>query len=244
VAHAPERTFAVAIALFGAATAIFEFLTGGIPFGLALLLGIVALDGPPDRTALMRRAFHGATIFALAILLAFAIKLALVMLLVDPNALADFRGALSTRVGTSFVASLPPAEIAWVSAFGIDVSSLDRNWAYAVFYMLARLGYATFVIGYGSPVVGMAIMGAAVLTSGVLLIRRARAPTDAVARTRLLILFASALVMPAWSIVFLSHTLLHAIWMVRPFGWFVALAGILMAWRPQRQDQPAAQEPA
>ncbi len=228
VAHAPERAFALAVALFGAATAIFEFLTGGIPFGLALLLGIVAIDGPPDRKALLRRAFHGTMIFALAIVLTFAIKLALVMLLVDPNALADFRGALSTRVGSSFVANLPPQEIAWVSAFGIDVSSLDRNWAYAVLYMLARLGYATFVIGYGSPAVGMAIMGAAVLTTGALLIRRARASNDAIARTRLLILFASALVMPIWSVVFLSHTLLHAIWMVRPFGWFIALAGILI----------------
>ena len=239
VAHASECTFAVAVALFGAATAIFEFLTGGIPFGLALLLGIVALDGPPDRKALLRRAFHGTMIFALAILLTFAIKLALVMLLVDPNALADFRGALSTRVGSSFVANLPPQEIAWVSAFGIDVSSLDRNWAYAVLYMLARLGYATFVIGYGSPAVGMAIMGAAVLTTGVLLIRRARASNDAVARTRLLILFASALVMPMWSVVFLSHTLLHAIWMVRPFGWFIALAGILIFW-PRESTRTAA----
>lgn|GEM_PF-6406255 len=242
VAHASECTFAVAVALFGAAIAIFEFLTGGIPFGLALLLGIVALDGPPDRKALLRRAFHGTMIFALAILLTFAIKLTLVMLLVDPNALADFRGALSTRVGSSFAANLPPQEIAWVSAFGIDVSSLDRNWAYAVLYMLARLGYATFVIGYGSPAVGMAIMGAAVLTTGVLLIRRARASNDAIARTRLFVLLASALVMPMWSVVFLSHTLLHAIWMVRPFGWFIALAGILMAWRPPRQDLPAARE--
>jgi hypothetical protein len=243
VAHASERTFALAVALFGTATAILEFLTGGIPFGLALLLGIVALDGPPDRAALVRRAVHGTTIFALAILLTFAIKLALVMLLVDPSAFADFRGALATRVSNSFVASLPPQEIAWVSAFGIDVSSLDRHWAYAVFYMLARLGYATFVIGYGSPAVGTTIMGAAVLTTGVLLIRRARTSNGAVARTRLLILFASALVMPAWSVVFLSHTLLHAIWMVRPFGWFIALAGILIAWRPQQQDQ-SAHEPA
>src|SRR5256885_6413578 len=72
VAHAPEPIFAVAVALFGVATAIFEFLTGGIPFGLAFLLGIIALDGPADRTALVRRAFHGTIIFALAIIIAFA----------------------------------------------------------------------------------------------------------------------------------------------------------------------------
>jgi hypothetical protein len=230
VAHAPERTFAVAVTLFGAATAIFEFLTGGIPFGLALLLGIVALDGPPDRNALVRRAFHGTVILALAILLVFAIKLALVMLFVDPSALADFRGGLSTRVGNSFVANLPPQEIAWVSGFGIDVSSLDRNWFYAVLYMLARLGYATFVIGYGSPAFGMALMGLAVALTIALLIRHARASNDAADRTRLLLLTASALVMPMWSLVFLSHTLLHAIWMVRPFAWSIALAGILMFW--------------
>jgi hypothetical protein len=240
IAHAPERAFAVAVALFGAATAILEFLTGGIPFGLALLLGIVALDGPPDRKALLRRTFHGTTIFALAILLTFAIKLALVMLFVDPNALADFRGGLSTRVGSSFVANLPPQEIAWVSALGIEVSSLDRNWLYAVLYMLARLGYATFVIGYGSPAVGMAIMGGAVLATGVLLIRRTRALNSAVARTRLLILSASAMVVPVWSVVFLSHTLLHAIWMVRPFGWFIALAGILITWPEEPATRAAS----
>src|SRR5204863_7146211 len=49
IARAPEPVFAKAVALFGGATAIFEFLTGGIPFGLGLLLGVVALDGPRDR---------------------------------------------------------------------------------------------------------------------------------------------------------------------------------------------------
>ena len=231
IARAPESQFAVAIALFGVATAIFEFLTGGIPFGLALLLGIVALDGPPDRDALLRRALHGTLIFAFAILLAFAVKIALVMALVDPNALADFRSGLSVRVGSSFVASIPPQEVEWLSRFGIDAASLERSWFLSALYMLARLGYATFVIGYGSPALGMAIVGAAVLASIALLIHRTRTARDAVARTRLLILFGSALVMPAWSVIFLSHTLLHAIWMVRPFAWFIALAGILIAWR-------------
>jgi hypothetical protein len=241
VAHAPEPRFAVAVALFGVATAVFEFLTGGIPFGLALLLGIIALDGPAERDALLRRALHGALIFALAIVLAFAIKIALVMLLVDPNALADFQSGLSVRVGSSFVASLPPQEIAWVSRFGIDVTALERSWALSVLYMLARLGYATFVIGYGSPILGIAIMATAIFFVAFSLIRRVRNSDDPVARTRLLILFASALVMPVWSVVFLSHTLLHAIWMVRPFGWYVALAGILLFWvtSPERA-RPAA----
>src|SRR3954465_2350584 len=94
VARQDDRSFAIAAALFGVATAVFEFLTGGIPFGLALLLGVVALDGPDERTALLRRAFHGTVIFAFAILVAFAIKLALVMLVIDPNVLAEFRAAL------------------------------------------------------------------------------------------------------------------------------------------------------
>ena len=225
-----EVRFAAAVAVFGVCTAIFEFLTGGIPFGLALLLGVVALDGPPDRNVLLRRAFHGTVIFAGAIVLTFAIKIALVMLFVDASALADFRSSLAVRVGSSFVASLPPQEIAWLSRFGIDVATLERSWVLTVLYMLARLGYATFVIGYGSPVLGMTIMGAAVIVVVVMFIRHARKPEDDIARTRLLILFASALVMPLWSLVFLSHTLLHAIWMVRPFAWYIALAGILLLW--------------
>ncbi|TMJ02360.1 MAG: hypothetical protein E6G97_12820 [Alphaproteobacteria bacterium] len=233
-AQVSEPAFASAVALFGVATAVFEFLTGGIPFGLALLLGIVALDSPDDRAALLRRAFHGTAIFALAILATFAVKLALVMLVIDPAVLAEFRAALLTRTGSSFVANLPPQEVAWVARFGIDVSSLDRHWIFALAYMLARLAYATFVIGYGSPILGMVIMGTAAVTTTVLLIRRAHSADGPIARTRLLILFASALAMPVWSLVFLSHTLLHAIWMVRPFAWFIALAGILVSW-PRRQ---------
>lgn len=236
VAHASEARFAVVVALFGVATAIFEFLTGGIPFGLALMLGIIALDGPEDRAALLRRAVHGVAIFALAIVLTFAFKIALVMMLVDGGAIADFRAGLSVRVGSSFVESLPPQEIAWVSRFGIDATALERSWVLTVLYMLARLGYATFVIGYGSPVFGMAIMGVSVLAVIAMLIRHALKLSGDVARTRLLILLGSALVMPVWSLVFLSHTLLHAIWMVRPFAWYIALAAILIGWTASRSE--------
>ena len=230
LAHAPEPRFATGVALFGVATAAFELLTGGIPFGLALLLGVVALDGPADAPALLRRAWHGSVIFMLAILLSFACKLALVALLVDANVLADFRAALATRLGTGALAALPAHEVAWVASFGIAVASIEHSWALSVLYMLARLGYATFVIGYGSPVLGMAIIGVAFGATVVLLIRRLRHSTDATTRTRLALLSVSALVMPVWSLVFLSHTLLHAIWMVRPFAWFVALAGLLVLW--------------
>jgi hypothetical protein len=204
-------------------------------------LGIVALDGPPDPIMLMRRAWHGSVIFALAILLTFAIKIALVMVFVDANALADFATSLSIRLGSKFVSELPPQEISWLSAFGIDASSLDRSWASSILYMLARLAYASFVIGYGSPALGMAIVGMALATTAVLLNRRARRADEGAMRARLAILIASALVMPVWSLVFLNHTLLHAIWMVRPYGWYVALAGILWFW-PVSARKPAATE--
>ena len=71
-----------------------------------------------------------------------------------------------------------------------------------------------------------------------LLVHRARGASDNIARTRLLVLFGSALAMPVWSVVFLNHTLLHAIWMVRPFAWFIALAGLLW-W--SSENRPAAQ---
>jgi len=179
---------------------------------------------------LLRRAWHGSVIFVLAILLSFACKLALVGLLVDANVFADFRAALATRLGTGPISALPARELAWVASFGIDVASIEHSWTLSVLYMLARLGYATFVIGYGSPVLGMAIIGMAFVTTVVLLIRQLRDSTNAVTRMRFTLLSASALVMPAWSLVFLSHTLLHAIWMVRPFAWFVALAGLLVLW--------------
>jgi hypothetical protein len=230
LAHAPEPKFATAVAWFGVATAAFELLTGGIPFGLALLLGVVALDGPADATALLRRAWHGSVIFVLAILVSFVCKLALVTLLLDPNALADFRAAFATRLGAGPISALPAHELAWVASLGIDVAAIGHSWGLSVLYMLARLGYATFVIGYGSPVAGMVIIGLAFGATVVLLIRGLRSSTDPTSRMRLALLSVSALVMPVWSLVFLSHTLLHAIWMVRPFAWFVALAGLLALW--------------
>ena len=48
-------------------------------------------------------------IFVLAVVLTFAIKLVLVTLFIDPHVLGDFRSALSTRLGVSFVDSLPAA---------------------------------------------------------------------------------------------------------------------------------------
>jgi hypothetical protein len=85
-------------------------------------------------------------------------------------------------------------------------------------------------------------MGGAVLSGLTLMIRRAREARTAVARTRLLVLLGSALVVPAWSVLFLNHTLLHAIWMVRPFAWFIALAGVLMLWPTENRGAGAAAE--
>src|SRR5205085_1577057 len=83
--------------------------------------------------------------------LVLAVKIALVTNFVDPGALADFRSGLSVRVGSSFVASIPLQEIDLLARFNIDAASLERSWFLSALYMLARLGYATFVIGYGSP---------------------------------------------------------------------------------------------
>jgi hypothetical protein len=97
--------------------------------------------------------------------------------------------------------------------------------------MLFRLAYFTFVIGYGSTGFGLTIVAAGVVATIVLLIRRCRASQPASAEaTRLILVLASALVMPAWSLVFVNHTLLHAVWMVRPFGWYAGLAALLALW--------------
>lgn len=229
-ARAAEPKFAIAVGLFGAAVAIFEFLTGGIPLGLAILLTVIALDGPPDPVALLRRSGHGVVIFALAIVLALASKIVLVALFVDPDVFRNFVQGLATRVGSSYVAELPAREIAWLASHGIDVHAIERSWALSMLYMLARLGFASFVIGYGSTILGLAVLGTGVLATGILFIRLTRRTSDATARTRLVILFATTLIMPAWCVLFLNHTLLHAIFMVRPFCWYVAIAGILLLW--------------
>ena len=57
---------------------------------------------------------------------------ALVTLLIDANALADFRAAFATRLGVGPISALPAHELAWVASLGIDVAAIGHSWGLSV----------------------------------------------------------------------------------------------------------------
>lgn len=85
----------IASALFGALTMIFEFLTGGIPLGLAAVIGLTWF-------ALKERNYHtvalSALAFAIAAITCFAIKIVSVAVVFGHGAVAGMFGQLGTRV--------------------------------------------------------------------------------------------------------------------------------------------------
>ncbi|MGQ9369848.1 hypothetical protein [Azospirillum sp. ST 5-10] len=222
--------FLALVTAFGVATALFEFLTGGIPLGLALLLGLVALGLAPDASEVLRRAVHAGAIFCLAVATALAVKVAVVVGLFGGHELDVLVAALDVRMSDHFLYSFSRWDLMRAEAAGFDLATVERGWLEPVLFMGFRLLDESFRIAHGSEALGRAvIVGGALLA----LVLAAAELWRSAARERAeaLVLLGSALVLAVWYLAFLNHTILHAVWMVRPLAWLPALALVFAARR-------------
>ncbi|HYH23007.1 MAG TPA: hypothetical protein VD995_30720 [Azospirillum sp.] len=225
-----ERAFVLTVAGFGVLTAVFEFLTGGIPLGLTVLLGMVALGEAPDRRALVWRAVLGTAVFGTAIAACFAIKLAFLVLYAGPGEAATFFASLSERTGGRFVYGLTPADLARAQHFGFDLGAAEGRLLPSLAYLLFRLGEASHRIAFGSGALGTAVLAGATVLVPTLAVLAWRAPAGADARlprAETVLLLLTPLVLLLWFLAFVNHTILHAVWMVRVLVWMPALAAVL-----------------
>jgi hypothetical protein len=217
-----ERSFVTAVALFGALTAIFEFFIGAIPAGAAVLLAMLALDPPAARGILLRRALLGLACFAGAIALAFAAKAAVVAALWGWPEIVDASAVFGRHLGQAGW-DIAPDNAARLEAFGVAVETIRSSRVLTTIYALLKIGFFSPLVGLGSTVLGLAVVAVLPL---VLAVKGAWSwwhTTDNTVRSRELLLLGAACVMPAWYMVFTTHTIIHAFFMVRPMVWPSAL---------------------
>jgi hypothetical protein len=193
------RAMLIAAALFGAFTAHFEYLTGGLPLGAAVLLAVTALDAGPDAAgpALWRLAVTRLAAYLSAFGVSFVLKLAASAALMGGQVLQDFGGGLAFRVGRVAVRG---------GELGLRDLIDHLRWN------VDQLTFGSEGLGYGL-VAGAIGIGAA---ATVMLLGRYRRGLDT---GRELLVLLSILVIPVWYIVFLNHTVAHAWFMVRLLTW-------------------------
>jgi hypothetical protein len=214
---------------FGASVALFELLTGGLPLGAALVLMIAASQARPPTLA---GALASLAAFGAGAVLPFAAKLLIGLLAFDGMA-GDSGGSLLHRLIGPVVPEMAPSEVEAMAALGFDVRRLDTEPWLRLPYAAFRLAYFGFVPGWGSTALGLALLGGSLL--GVLLLawralRRGAGTEDS--RRRAGAILAASAVVPVWYLLFLSHTLLHAVWMVRSLAAWPIAFGLLVLFRP------------
>lgn len=221
----------VMVALFGCLTAYFEFLTGGLLIGACMLAGIVAIEGRGDSgRRLVADTAQALCVFGAAAVLCFALKMALVAAIFGPQELAIFGDALGHRASGTILAELSPHLTERYRAIGLDPAIVDKSLLLRIAMMGVALLHASFVLAYGSTPMGagLLLLSLAIIGLHLLLLIKGR-KTDHRAGDYMLV--ASILILPVWYLAFINHSILHAIWMVRPLAWMVAVALALTALR-------------
>ena len=219
----PLQRFVIAAAVFGSLIAILEFLTGGVPLGLATLVALIGLGQTPDWPTLRNRIGIGMATFTAAVIACFGYKLVAVATVFGTNELSVFVEMLGQRMGGSVEVNLSESAKAALSAYHIDPQWLDANILTRVAFAGLMLSYSSFFLGWGSHLLGAAI----VLVPTPLLVALAWSSyrerrISPVARERLALAAAGA-VPVLWCVVFANHTILHSSYMVRPLALNVAL---------------------
>jgi hypothetical protein len=222
-----ERAFVVVVSLFAAGIAVFEFLTGGIPLALAILVAIIALGHRGERVSYRRLAI-GLASFAAALAACFATKLAFVAGIWGTQELVDFFSVLQDRMVGPVVHRVPPALSEWMARHGLVAELVDANYVVRLALVGVMLTYSSFGLGWGSHAVGAAIV---LIPLPVILVCMGgiwRLPLrDAVRRQEAMLLLA-AVVPLLWYCGFTNHTFTHSSYMVRPLAFNFSLALILI----------------
>ena len=159
----PRHRFVVAAAAFGTLIAILEILTGGVPMALATLVALVALGEAPDARTLWDRMITGTAAFTAAVVACFGFKLLAVGAVFGTNEIADFFAKLAIRtgphlMGESLLAGLSDNAKDALNAYRIDPQWIDANFLTRILFAGAMLTYSSFYLGWGSHLLGAAIV--------------------------------------------------------------------------------------
>lgn len=209
-----------AAALFGALTIQFEFLTGGLPLGFALVLGGMTLALRPD-PALPATVAGAAAAYLAGALVCAAAKLVALWVTFGPAPLADIMAQLMVRTGVG----TPPA-----TDGATGLGDFLGNW---------WIGADALAPGMRWLTVGL--LGLALIGGGWGYRRLSRSP-DETDRMRATALLGSNLAILLWLAVFWQHSVTHALFMARLLVWPIATGSALfvLAIRQQGETAPVA----
>lgn len=204
-----RRAALISAALFGALTISFEFLTGGIPLGLAAVIG-----GLPF--AWSSRAEARGPVFPLAPLIGFCASIATVMLLKIALVLKVFG-----------LASMREDALQLKMRMGMDATRGEtRDLGLAL--MAKKLAKGINGLAPGMHVMAGAIVAIALL-AGLWGARHLLRSADPVMRQRTLALLASNAAIALMLVGFWQHTMIHAWFMERTLVWTIATGFALFA---------------
>ena len=195
------KTMLVAAAAFGALTMILELLTGGLPLGVAMILGTSAMLLPRTASAqLPIKAMLGSlTAFLAAAITCVVCKLAASVAVFGSSVLYDYGRQLGTRMALRKVDNLPTSPALFLQKLVGGLSSLAE---------------------YSHVLVAGTILIA--IVAGIWGLRSVRGssrwPAD---RTRATLLALSTLPIALWFPLFWQHTIQHAWFMDRILVWII-----------------------
>ena len=199
------RSSLAAAAIFGSLTAIFEFLTGGIPLGLAIVIGglpYALRDTTPDHVR--DRVIEAAAAFCAAVAACLAAKILLALGVFGLESFRETSAQLGVRMG-----------MAGENDFGPLVA-------------IKKL-----VKGLGALAAGMHVLAGAILAVaagfGLWGARVLLRSDDAVLRQRSFLLLASNAAILAMLVLLWQHTIVHAWFMERVFAWTIGTGFALFA---------------
>ena len=196
----------IAAALFGGLVATFEFLTGGIPLGLAIVVGGLPFAlAERDPRAILDRVIEAAAAFCVAVVGCLVLKTALALWMFGIDSFRDTAEQLGARMG--------------MGAGQPDLGPL---------HMVKSL-----TKGLNSLAAGMHVLAAAILFTAIgfggwaarLLLRSG----DSQLRARTFHLLASNAILVAMLGLLWQHTIIHAWFMDRIFVWTIGTGFALFA---------------
>jgi len=210
--------FVIPAATFGALTAIFEFLTGGLPLGIALTIaGVAMAERRDDR--LKSSVVQACTAFITAMATMVAIKIVLTEILFGRGAVTSAESQLFERLaGSAQFDQIPPPTIANI------IVRVSR-------------GLGEMMGGQPELVVMILLLTIAFGAAGLVRLHRCDL------RDRAMLVAASNLVLVGWIAVFNRHFYVHAWFMTRIFAWTIATGFALFAMAvAARQPVPLADQ--
>jgi hypothetical protein len=197
-----DRGWYLLACCFGAFVAYFEFLTGGLPLGCALLIASAAVcPRASDNTgALWRRAVAMVFYFLSTAAFCFAFKVALVSLTIEQSAFLHFLRDLTRKM-----------------------SGEVGGWLYELEVLVQFSGMMLFGWRFSAE----ALLAVSLLTIGSWMYYAIVHVRDRVLQTRQSLLLASVGVIALWFGLFREHTIVHAFFMVRLLAW-IPIVGATM----------------